>query len=109
LKEVRAAGLLQDFDLFTPGGGVDACRTACFRRSGALLYQMGKTPVVENAMATPSGLRWAAHHRAGFKGLTADLGAPFDRLNKISKEEQTPQAAPGGPPPRLRRPIDGAG
>jgi len=73
---------------------------------GALLYQMAKTPAVEQdewlSQAVYDG---AARHRAGFfKAYTADLGAgPFKTLaDKISKEEQTPQAAPApGAPPRL--------
>jgi azurin len=73
---------------------------------GALLYQMAKTPAVDKdewlSQAVYDG---AARHRAGFfKAYTADLGAaPFRSLaDKVSKEEQTPQAPPApGAPPRL--------
>jgi azurin len=67
---------------------------------------MAKTPVVDKdewlSQAVYDG---ATRHRAGFfEAYTADLGATSFRslAAKISKEEQTPQAAPlPGAPPRL--------
>jgi azurin len=98
LKEVRAAGLLQDPDPFTRLAAVlMLAELPPSGEVGALLYQMAKTPAVDKdewlSQAVYDG---AARHRAGFfKAYTADLGAgPFRLLaDRISKEEQTPQAA----------------
>src|SRR5258708_11222839 len=73
---------------------------------GGLLYEMAKAAAVDKdewlSQAVYDG---AARHRAGFfKAYTADLGAAQFRslADKISKEEQTPRAAPPpGAPPRL--------
>jgi putative membrane-bound dehydrogenase-like protein len=111
LKEVRAAGLLQDPDPFTRLAAVlMLAELPPSGEVGALLYQMAKTSGVDKdewlSQAVYDG---AARHRAGFfKANTADLGAAAYRslADKISKEEQTPQAVPepvaqAGAPARL--------
>ena len=107
LKEVRAAGLLQDPDPFTRLAAVLMLgKLPASEEIGALLYQMSKTPAIDKdewlSQAVYDG---AARHRAGFfKAYTEDLGAgPFRALaNKVKKEEETQQPViPGGPNNRL--------
>ncbi|MEO8593511.1 MAG: PVC-type heme-binding CxxCH protein [Candidatus Solibacter sp.] len=98
LKEVQAAGLLNDRDAYTRLAALLLLADLTpSDEIGALLYQASKQASVEKdewlSQAVYDG---AARHRAGFfKAYTADLGAaPFRTLaDRIAKEEQTPQSA----------------
>jgi uncharacterized protein len=107
LKEVRAAGLLQDPDPYTRLAAVlTLAKLPSSDEIGTLLYQMAKIQAVDKdewlSQAVYDG---AARHRAGFfKAYTADLGTGSFRAlaEKVKKEEETPQPAmPGGPNNRL--------
>lgn len=96
LKEVRAAGVLNDPDPFTRLAAVLLlARLAPSDEIGGLVYQTAKLPAVDkDEWLSLAAYDAAARHRAGFfKAQSAEMGATAFRAlaEKVKVEEETPQ------------------